>query len=300
VRVLIVGGDGVIGAALADHFLALSAEVYGTTRRLSDGHDLLRVNLRYYQKIFWDLTIIDKDFSFLPDVDLVYICAAMARFADCRENPDLAWRVNVEAPALLAKHYANKNARVVFLSTCAVLGCDQPGHGIDSPVQPGSLYGIFKAEAEKLILETGAGASVVRLTKVLLPNMPLLLGWITALARCETIEAFSDMRIAPLHLSSTIQGLAALQDHEGGVYHISGSKDISYAHAAQYLASFPGHNCGDVREITAASKGIPEGDIMRWTALDVSRLTKLCGWEAPDPLMVIDKVFKSAITAVQT
>lgn len=287
-KVLVIGIDGAIGQAAADAFIARGDNVTGTTRRPQSSGAGSRFHL--------DLAASDVDKMPLPPADVAIICAAMSRFADCREKPELARRVDVTAPAILARRLIDAGSRIVLLSTSAVLDGQSPHAKADTPTAPSSQYGGLKADAEKAILALGKGAAVLRLTKVVTLDMPLVRGWIDALASGEPVSAFTDMTLAPVSLDDVARGLMAVADDRVGIgiYQLSGAADISYFELAGHLARRLGASASLVQAARAADS-IPSGEVMRYTTLDTERLSQLTGWAAPKPFELIDRIFGPAL-----
>src|SRR5262249_44492842 len=152
-----IGADGSFGGALSRSLQSRGHEVVATTRRRDHAGEHL----------FLDLA---APLPFLPQVDAAVICAAMARLDECRRYPELAHRVNVEAPLELARALAPAGTRVILLSTSAVLGCLTPYVDEGAEPAPRSVYARLKAEAERCLLELGPLVSVLRLTKVVKLN----------------------------------------------------------------------------------------------------------------------------------
>jgi dTDP-4-dehydrorhamnose reductase len=282
---LIIGIDSLIGAALADALMARGTAVVGTTRRAQSSAPGSRMAL--------DLAAPDAGATQLPRVDVAVVCAAMARFADCREQPELARRVNVSAPAALAARLVRNGARIVLLSTSAVFDCRSPRVPAEQPTSPATAYGVLKAEAEAAILALGPQACVLRLTKVLTPAMPLFVDWIGALRRNESIEAFDDLTLSPIAMHDVLTALlAVLADGAGGIYQVSGAQDISYADAARHLARRTAAPPDLVRAVRAVDRGIPQSEVTRYTSLDPVRLSGLTRWTPPAATDVLDTVFR--------
>jgi len=283
-RALVVGIDGHIGAHLSRGLVGAGWDVVGTTRRAKPNGSGRHIGL--------DLAVDDLASLPLPDADVVFFCAAMARFADCRERPDITRRVNVVAPAVLGRRLVATGTRVVLLSSSAVFDGSSPFFRADHPPRPLSPYGVQKAEAEAEVLALGHLASVFRLTKVLAPDLPLIQGWISALRRGTVVRAFDDLTIAPLAVRHVVSGLLAVtNDNRGGIYQVSGARDISYAQIANRIAEKVGADPMLVQAASAVEAGIPTSDALPYTSLDVSRMATLCDWRAPDCDEVLSEVY---------
>ena len=98
----------------------------------------------------------------------------------------LGERLGQGGPARLAQALSASGAFPVLLSTNLVFDGTVPYRGPDDPVCPRTEYGRQKAAAERAVL--AAGGAVVRLTKVLGPDDPLVTGWVARLRRGEPVE----------------------------------------------------------------------------------------------------------------
>jgi len=290
-RVLVVGGDSVIGSALIPALRGRGHSPTGTTRRRTP------INLK--ETVFVDLA--SDESAALPDTDAMVICAAMAQFAECRTDPELARRVNVTKPLELAARILSNGGRILLLSTSAVFDCLSPLRKPDAPRSPRAVYGKLKAEAEIRLLNCGAGASVLRLTKVLRPDSGILAAWVETLGLGQTVEAFEDHRFCPLPLHAVIDAIIAiLEAGEDGIFQVSGAADISYGDAARLIAARIGVPTVRVTGVRAVDRGIPESEVTPYTSLDSGRLAALTGFVPPQPFAVIDKVFQSSIARART
>jgi dTDP-4-dehydrorhamnose reductase len=226
----------------------------------------------------------------IPAADVVVICAAMARFADCRNDPDRARQVNVSAPLAIASQVGEQGCRVVLLSSSAVFDCRSPYAMADQAPAPRSAYGRMKAEAEAGILSRGG--TVLRLTKVITTSMDRLVEWIGALGRGQSVEAFEDHRFCPIELDNVLDAVEGIiEQKSNGIFQLSGEEDISYADAARHLAKRLGIPGDRVKGTLAVDSGVPEDEVTPYTSLDTSRLSTLIGYRPLPPRKVIDGVF---------
>ena len=278
-RALVIGADGVIGRALAARLVASGWSVTGTSRRGGAALPL-------------DLAAENAAEAVLPDADVAYFVAAISRFADCDAAPDLARLVNVTAPIAIAGRLAARGTRVILLSTSAVFDGLEPRVPADRSVSPATVYGHLKAEAEAVFLAFGDGAAVLRLTKVLHPDMPLMRRWVETLSAGGTVSAFSDMTLAPVTLGHAVDALVRVAgDASGGIYQASARSDISYFDAVRHIARRLGVGADRVVSARAADHGIPLAQRPPFSSLDTQRLDRLLCATAPDPFEVIDEVF---------
>jgi dTDP-4-dehydrorhamnose reductase len=278
---LVIGADGLVGSALTAALKARGRRVIGTTRRCESASTKDTVHL----------DLADPIPAALPEMKVVYICAAMTKLADCRLSPDLARRINYEAPLDIATRFVRQGTKVVFLSTAAVLDCRAPRMRADRPREGQSVYGKWKGAAEAGILALSAQATVLRLTKVLTPDAILFRNWVRALRSGETIEAFDDHRISPIRLCDVVGALLAIGDAPGGIFQVSGAHDVSFFDMARHLAKAFDAPADSVVECHASAHGIPPEETSSFTSLDCGRLTDLNGFKPPEPYRILDELF---------
>lgn len=108
---LVIGGCGLIGTALCDELRDRGQDFVATTRR----RDLVRGAMLHL-----DLADMAGDIDQLPRAEVVWLVAAMPKFAECEGNPT-AWQVNVDAPIRLAQRF--RHQCVIFLSSESVEWC---------------------------------------------------------------------------------------------------------------------------------------------------------------------------------
>lgn len=285
-RCLIVGVDGSLGGALSRSLQSLGHQVVATTRRREQAEHL-----------FLDLA---APVPALPQVDVAIICAAMARLEECRRHPGLAHRVNVEAPLEIARALTQAGARVILLSSSAVLGCLTPHVGENAMPTPRSAYARLKFEAETRLLQLGAQTAVLRLTKVVKPNAGLLSEWIRNLGERKPVQAFDDCRFSPITIALALDAITAIiEAGRAGIYHLSGAADLSYAEAASLLAARIGVANDLVQLMHGVDSGLPDIELTPFTSLACGRLTRLNGFAPPEPIDVLQEVYGPEIEAVR-
>jgi dTDP-4-dehydrorhamnose reductase len=277
-RICIIGGDAAVGAALVGRFRGKGIETLASTRReLSDPSTQFSLDLG------------DLDDLVLPTCDVVILAAAMARLAECRANPEMARRVNVDAQIRLAERARGFGAFVVFLSTALVFDGRTANVAPGEAPSPRSHYGKLKAETEAALLGSGAEVAIVRLGKVIGRHLQLFERWRRELTSGYVVEAFDDLVIAPIALSTVAAGIEAIVHQRAkGVWHLCGKEDISYFDAARHLAHRLGRDEKLVRRMSAADAGIPEAERPPHTALAPGNLEEFFGISIGDARTEID------------
>jgi dTDP-4-dehydrorhamnose reductase len=240
-RILIVGGDSVIGSELRRRLLGIGQPVIATSRRPGPA----------FAAIALDLAADPASWSLPADLGAAVICAAITSDAACRDNPDLARRVNVTNTVSLARALARTGVRVVLLSTDLVSG--EPPHAI--PIS-GNLYAALKAEAENGVAAC-PGAAIIRLGKVLTQDQPLVSRWISDLRARRPIEAFDDRRLSPITLDFAADSIIAVaRGREVGVVFATGRDVVDYYTFACALARAVGAPVEIVQAVSARARGL--------------------------------------------
>ena len=280
---LIFGSDGFLGQALADHLMAQGEPVIGTTcfhEHVSDW--------RFYM----DLNEPLGDWRPPAGVTAAFLFAALPKIAACAKDPAGTARLNVDRNVELAQRLSSEGVFAVFPSTNLVFDGTRPLCQTDDPPSPRVEYGRQKALAESLLAPLGSAAGIMRFTKIVGPHMALPRGWIESLKNNQIIEPFSDMFMSPVSVDFVVEALHRMaQQRHGGILHVSGARDISYAEAAAYLAQRLGADPALVRPVRRADTDAAYEHNPRHTSLDTTSLREHLGltpptvWEALDTIL---------------
>lgn len=286
---LLVGGDSEIGTATHHYLKSRGIASAATTRR----QDRVAAD-----RPFLDLAAPLDNWE--PPAGTTAACffAAIARIAACDGDPQGSAHINVTQTLVLADRLMARGISVLFLSTNQVFDGTVPNVPPDAPHSPVTEYGRQKARTETALrerMEQGKPAAILRLAKIVSPDMPLLRGWIDTLAAGKEIRAFSDMTMAPAETVMVAEAIAALmKDGPRGTFQLTGPRDVSYAEIGRHVAKRLGVDPAMVIEGSTADAGLPSGTSRMHTTLDSSLLRERFGLAAPDALSVVEAVIGSA------
>lgn len=262
---LIVGGDSAIGSAYKTYLQRQGEEVLLTSRRHAGGEALCL-----------DLATDPAHWPPFPVCGTAYLCAAIVKLDRCKADPQGTRLINVERMQEVARRLQDKGAFLVFLSSNQVFDGGKPYRKAKEPQGAVNEYGRQKAEFEQWLLHSGHPAAVLRLTKVIAARLPLLEKWEAALRKGETVEAFGDLRFAPLPLSAVLQGMRYVgAQKKPGIYQLSGVEDVSYFEIAVALAKRLNVNPALVVETSARQAGIAPEALPKHGTLDRATLSHI-------------------------
>lgn len=237
---LIIGGDSVIGEALSSFWADGNINFCATTRR----NCRMNVNRPYV-----DLGVADWSSLNSAYYRSVVFLAGRSGAAQCDQDPSTSRNINVENTEKLAEFLRPRSDHFLFLSTSQVFDGAESFRTPDESTCPITGYGKQKEETEKIFLSIGC-AGVLRLTKVIYPEMSLLKGWTEKLKQGNEIEAYVDRCFAPLHIDRAVKKISSLiENKEVGIHHCFGLEELSYFDFAVHLAKSLGLNQNLVKGI---------------------------------------------------
>jgi dTDP-4-dehydrorhamnose reductase len=285
---LLVGGDSEIGAATCRLMKARGHSVAATTRRR-----LLVADDRPYLDLVQPL----NDWRPPDGVQGACVFAAVARMAACANDPAGSTHINVTQTLALIDRLIARGIHVLFLSTNLVFDGATAHVPADAPTCPVCEYGRQKALTEGALrdrMARGEPVAILRLGKVVSPEMPLILDWIENLIAGHPIRAFTDMQMAPVPTEIVTAAIVRLlQDKVRGIFQLTGPRDVSYAETGYRLTERLGVNKALVTATEAATMGLPIGATPHHTTLDSRTLRERYGLGVPDAWEVIEMLMET-------
>lgn len=161
-KILVTGAAGYIGSILTPYLLRLGHQVtaldnflYGQTSLLAE---CIEDRLRIVRGDARDRDLLRK---LIADCDCIIPLACLVGAPVCDRKPDEARSINLEAIKMLL-NLSSRQQQFIMPTTNSGYGVGQAGAFCteESPLNPVSLYGRLKVEAEKHILDSGHGISL--------------------------------------------------------------------------------------------------------------------------------------------
>jgi dTDP-4-dehydrorhamnose reductase len=271
--ILIIGGDSLIGGRLLNLLKLTNQDVIETSRRKS------RIDSKC---IFFDLH--DPEITPLPtNCRLVIFCAAMTSMAACEADPVKSKRTNVSNTLDVASALHKKGARIVYLSSNTVFDGNSLSPIESCPYSPSTEYGRQKMAVEQGLLSLPASSdsvAVVRFSKVVSADQGMVKKMISRMLQNQVCTAFSDLLISPVSLDYATSALLKIaRSSIGGIFHISGKDEISYADFGVRLAIALGAARSLIQRNQSDADGIQVPFKPTHPALGMHRSRKLLGLE---------------------
>ena len=272
-----------IGGALAK-FLQASSERFILADLWEDEPEKGRIHLNLAS---------DPSEWLLPDnIKTVYICAGISGLEKCRKDPTGSSLVNVEGTLRLAEVMINKGAFVVFLSSSQVFDGTIAKAPAPHLQNPKNEYGRQKAAVEKYLSQWPKQAAIVRLTKVVGPDS-IFSEWAQSLRKGQTIRPLTDMVVSPVPLMTVVSILRLIGDQQfGGIWQISGERDITYSEAADLIVGALGVNANLIRPFTTVEAGLNLEINPANTTMNTKRLRQELGLVPPPTYCTVKHALK--------
>jgi nucleoside-diphosphate-sugar epimerase len=156
VNIVVTGGAGYIGSVLVPMLLAKGHRVRVFDKLRFGGHGLLPAcAASRFELVPGDIGDDAAVGAALSDADAIIHLAAVVGYVACLQDPRLAVSTNFDGTKTVLAH-RKPDQRFVFASTGSVYGSADGGLCTEeSFVDPGSLYGRTKADAESIVLDAG-------------------------------------------------------------------------------------------------------------------------------------------------
>ncbi len=174
---------------------------------------------------------------------------------DAEREPDLCYRDNTEGPKTLAYQCGALGIKLLTFSSDLVFdGRQKSPYRESDPVNPLSVYGLSKADAERQVLEVLPSALILRAGALFGPwdNRNFLTSALRTLARGGSVPAPDDIVFSPTYVPDFVDAaLDLLLDGEAGVWHASTTGAVTLLKLTRRVASMMRLDTAGVRRCSA-------------------------------------------------
>ncbi|MYN29056.1 dTDP-4-dehydrorhamnose reductase [Duganella levis] len=251
-KVLLTGSTGQVGYELA--------------RSLQGVGDVVAVD-----RNVMDLSNLDQVREVIRSVkpQLIVNPAAYTAVDKAESEPELAYRINAEAPGVMAEEAKKLGAALVHYSTDYVFDGSQPSaRGEDDAVAPLNVYGASKLAGEQAIAAAGIPHLIFRTSWVYgMRGKNFLLTMLRLAKERDELRVVADQHGAPTWsrtiadttaqvLSQAHAGGTAWWDQNSGIYHLSAQGQTTWHEFTQAIIEEAGLSC-NVLPITTADYPTP-------------------------------------------
>ncbi len=251
-RVLVLGASGFVGVWTCARLRADGHEVVEASRSAGD----LRVDLATPGAAAEAVTS--------TAAAAVVVLSAVPDITPCRDDPELARRVNAEAAGEIAEACASTGARLVHVSTDQVFDGTHGGWLEDDEARPLHEYGRTKLAGERAVLAADPRAVVPRLGLVTGRATPgcrsATTGFYAALERGDVPTMFTDEVRSPVAVADVALALSDLCSHGdvAGVVHLGGPEALTRHALALREAVQGGYGAEGVGVTTRVAVGLAD------------------------------------------
>lgn len=297
-RILITGGAGFIGRALAPVLASRGHDVMSVVRR---GEDRSRIPASVQARAVGDLGAQVDLSALMKDVDaIVHLAARVHQDGNSPDDETAHRAINTELTRMVAEQAAKSGVRrFIYASSVKAIGESTALPWTESsPCAPASAYGKAKLAAEKalddisrrtslehvtlrfpLVYGPGVRANMSRLMSIVDRGVPLPFAWI-------------DNRRSVLYVENACDAIAAALEHPAAknqTFHVSDGTDLSTPELIRRIAKALGRPARlfpfprTLLKASAAACGLAEeaGRLLDSLSIDVSKISATLSWVPP-------------------
>jgi len=152
-KILVTGGAGYIGSTLVPELLKAGHDVCVYDSLLFGGNSMLpHFRNPNFSMVVGDIRDTDSLKKVVEDKDVIIHLAAIVGYPACEKDHKVTKEVNLEATKNLVDMLSD-NQVILFGSTGSNYGAVEGVCTEETPLNPLSLYGVTKTEAERYIME---------------------------------------------------------------------------------------------------------------------------------------------------
>ena len=227
-KVLIFGSSGMLGSYLCN----LLEEKYPEFKVIRNDKAEGGIDITDEQQV--------REMVFETNADYVVNCAAFTDVNAAEDNPEIAFKVNADAPEYMAKVCKEQDIPFLHISTDYVFGDNkEDGYKEDhSEFNPLNVYGESKLDGEQRVLETGGKNYILRTSWLFGPGATNFIEKISKYAKeLPVLKVVTDEVGCPTYVKDLSEAmiLALKEKIDPGIYHVCSRDSLSRYEFAQEI-----------------------------------------------------------------
>ena len=223
-KILVTGSSGLIGTKVTQDLTKKFKNVFSIYH---NSHP------EYGIPVHLDLTKSDDVLKTLEKIkpDVIIHLAALTNVDACEEDPDLAFKINVESTMSICKFVEKNNVYLIYVSTDYIFDGKNGMRCEDDDAIPTTIYGKTKLEGEKIIKNITTKWCIVRTSTPFGYNKTkknFLLWVVQSLLQHKEISIVTDQYTSPVYIPNFSSMLEEIIEKQiCGVIHLTGASKIS-------------------------------------------------------------------------
>ena len=195
-------------------------------------------------------------------IDVIINCAAYTAVDRAESEPEAARCINAEGVEVLSRAAAGAGVAMVHISTDYVFdGTATEPYAEDCPTSPQGVYGITKAEGERLFLRSGCRGAIVRTAWLYSEFGHNFVKTMLSLAlQRDSVSVVCDQRGTPTYATDLARAVMLLVLNGFGpkveIYHFTDGGECTWNRFAERIFALAARKCR-VEAITTAQYGAP-------------------------------------------
>lgn len=224
IKFIVIGASGFVGRKVLSHLENLNISSTGTARSQDLFSNLINFEIGK-----------DEINPLVENVTHAIVPASVSNYFECETNPQ-AYETNVELIPELIAQLLQKHIKVNYISSNTVFGgnISWPLENETTKKDLDFEYARQKQRAERKIIESAIrlkqedNLSITRLTKVISRIVSPFEEWHKLFSNNRPVSPFTNLIFAPITLKYAAENIVKISENSGGIYHLSGSENISY------------------------------------------------------------------------
>jgi len=257
-RILIIGGSGVVGTKLLNFFTLNNHQVEFTylTHEVSyaKGHEL-------------DITKKDDVMELISKINPNVVINTTSLLMDKSETqPELAESINVKGMENIIEGCKKTNSKIVFVSSSAVFDGKKSKYFENDPPSPLTIYGKTKFQAEELIRKSDLSHLILRTDALYCwiedwqkpQRINSVLRVLDTLGSGKILKELTDWVNTPTYVPDFVNAVhKLLEQKEEGIFHVSGPEFVSRYDWSLKVAEIFGLDEKLIQPITSDELNLP-------------------------------------------